>query len=151
MKNSSKSIRNVLVILLVFLGVGAIGGGAVLILSPSGELMGMPLSMLDHSPFSSFLIPGIVLFTILGIFPIVNAITLVKKPDSILAERLNAFKDMHWSWSYTIYTAFALIIWIQLELIFLNAVHWLHTFYMFLALTILSIALLKPVRDLYKR
>jgi hypothetical protein len=58
-----------LYILIVLLVLGAIGGGGLLILSPSGELIGMPLSLLDHSPFTSFLIPGIVLFTFLGLSP----------------------------------------------------------------------------------
>jgi len=69
-----------LISLLAFLGLGAIGGGGVLILSPSGELMGMPLSLLDHSPFSSFLIPGIILFTVLGLAPFLLIFALLKKP-----------------------------------------------------------------------
>jgi len=35
--------------------MGAIGGGAALIISPSGALMGMPLSVLENTPFNSFL------------------------------------------------------------------------------------------------
>jgi hypothetical protein len=35
--------------LLAFLGLGAIGGGAVLIISPTGALLGMPLSILEKS------------------------------------------------------------------------------------------------------
>ena len=52
----SKATRNLLIALLAFLGLGAIGGGAVLIISPSGKLMGMPLSILNPSPFTDFLI-----------------------------------------------------------------------------------------------
>ncbi|MEO8771127.1 MAG: hypothetical protein ABI402_13605 [Ferruginibacter sp.] len=137
--------------LLVLLGAGAIAGGAVLIISPSGKLMGMPLSMLNHSPFNSFLAPGIILFTILGIAPFLLVVALLKKTASKLAERLNFFKDMHWSWSYTIYTAFALIAWIQIEMMFLNAVSWLHTFYMFFAITILFVSLLPSIRNNYKK
>jgi len=58
---------------------------------------------------------------------------------------------MHWSWTYTIYVAFALIIWIQLEMVFLGAVGWLHTFYMFYSVAIIFVALLPQVRNLYKK
>lgn len=80
----SKVSRNLLIALLAFLGLGAIGGGAVLIISPSGKLMGMPLAMLDTSPFSNFLIPGIILFLVLGLLPMFLLIALLKNPHQNL-------------------------------------------------------------------
>ena len=47
---------------------------------------------------------------------------LLHKPVSQFAERLNLLGDMHWAWTGSIYVAFALILWIQLEMVFLNAV-----------------------------
>ncbi len=143
--------RNILLILLGFLGLGAIGGGGALIISPTGELIGMPLSMLEKSPFNSFFIPGVILFSVLGIIPLLLIIVLLKKPESKLAEHINLFKDMHWSWTYSIYIAFTLIIWIQIQMVFLQAVHWLHTFYMFYAIAIIIIALLPQIRNLSKK
>ncbi|MEQ9378625.1 MAG: hypothetical protein RIG68_25780 [Imperialibacter sp.] len=144
--------RNTLVSLLLFLGVGAMGGGAFLIISPSGELIGsLPLSILEHSPFASFLIPGVILFLILGLAPCLTAIALIKKPKSRLAEKLNLFKDMHWAWSFSIYIAFALIIWIQVETIFVQGVGWLQTFYMLYSIPLLVVALLPQVRAIYKK
>jgi hypothetical protein len=147
----SKTARNILLFLLAFLGIGAVFGGGVLIISPDGKLLGMPLFLLENSPFSSFLIPGIILFTILGLVPIYTIFALLKKPKSELAERINFFADMHWAWTYSIYIAFALIIWIQVEMIFLRAVHWLHSFYMFIGIAIIFVALLPQVRNLYKK
>jgi hypothetical protein len=143
--------RNVLLALLVFLGLGALGGGAVLIVSPNGELFGMPVSILEHSPFRSFLVPGIILFCVLGLVPSGLVVALLRKPDWRLAEQTNLFRDMHWAWTYSMYVAFALIIWIQVEMVFLQAVHWLHTLYMALALAIIIVALLPEVRRLYKK
>ena len=147
----SKTTRNILLILLGFLGLGAIGGGGVLIISPTGELIGMPLSELNNSPFHSFLIPGIILFSVLGLIPLLLIIALLKKPDSRLAEQINIFNDMHWSWTFSIYIAFILIGWIQIQMVFLQSVHWLHTFYMFYAVVIIIIVLLPQVRNLYKK
>ena len=147
----SKGTRYLLIVLLAFLGLGAIVGGGVFIISPGGKLMGMPLSILNDSPFDNFLIPGIILFSVLGIAPILLIIALMKKQDSKLADRINFFKDMHWSWSFSIYIAFILIFWIQIQMVFLSAVHWLHTFYMFLAVAIIFVALLPQVRNQYKK
>jgi hypothetical protein len=147
----SNKIRNLLIALLAFLGVGAIFGGAVFIISPSGKLIGMPLAILNPSPFHNFLIPGIILFFILGIIPLLLIAALLKKPPSKLADRFNFFNDMHWVWTYTIYIAFILIFWIQIEMIMLSAVSWLHTFYMLLAVVIIFVSLLPPVRNLYKK
>ena len=148
---SATAARNLLLLLLGLLGLGALGGGGVLVVSPSGQLMGMPLSLLAHSPFQSFLIPGLILFTVLGVAPCLLVVALLKKPRSPLAEWLNLLGDMHWAWTGSMYVAFALIIWIQLEMVFLNAVSWLHTVYMVWALLILLVALLPQVRALYKK
>lgn len=146
-----KIAQSILYILLAFLGLGAIGGGGALIVSPTGELLGMPLSMLEKSPFNSYLIPGIILFAVLGLSPLVLIIALLKKPESKLAEHINFFTDMHWSWTYSIYIGFILIIWIQLQMEFIHDVHWMHTFYMFLAVIIIFCALLPQVRNSYKK
>jgi len=150
--NTIKKIRNVFLIVLGFLALGAIGGGTVLIISPTGELMGIPLSEFKNIPFDSYLIPGIILFSVLGVIPLLLIIALLKKPESKIAEHVNIFKDMHWSWTFSIYIAFILIGWIHIQLIFLQGVvHWLQTFYMFYAILILIIALLPQMRYLYKK
>ncbi len=147
-----KTVTNVHLIFLGFLGISAIGGGAALIISPSGKLLGgLPLSILQHSPFTNFLIPGIILFVVLGLFPSLLIFALLKKSASPFAEHLNLFKDMHWAWSFSIYVAFALIIWIQVETIFVQGVGWLQTFYMFYAIPMIIVALLPPVRNYYKK
>ena len=59
-----------------------IGGGLVLIISPTGELIGIPVSEFKNIPFNSYLIPGIILFSVLGIIPSLLIIALLKKPIS---------------------------------------------------------------------
>ena len=149
---TSTTARNIHLALLVFLSLSAIGGGGALIISPSGKLLGgLPLSILERSPFNDFLIPGIILFVILGLIPGLLVIALLKKPSCLLLERINFFKDMHWAWSYSIYEAFALIIWIQVETIYVQGVGWLQTFYMLFSIPLILVALLPQVRNLYKK
>ena len=145
------SPRTTLLWLLGLLGLGALGGGGLLAVAPSGRLLGMPVAMLAGSPFADFLVPGMVLFSVLGVAPCLLVVALLKQPRSVLAERFNAFGDMHWVWTGSIYVAFALVLWIQLEMVFLNAVSWLHTLYMVWALAILFVALLPSVRRYYKK
>ncbi|MDD4967867.1 MAG: hypothetical protein PHT07_00400 [Paludibacter sp.] len=144
--------RNFLIFMLGFLGVGAFGGGGVFILSPSGDMMGgMSISAIENSPFTSFLIPGIILFTVLGVMPLVLVYALLKKPNWRLPEYFNFFNDMHWSWTFSIYVGFALIIWIQTEMIAMKMVHWSHSLYMGIALVILFVTMLPQVRMQYKK
>ena len=88
-----------LICLQFLLGLGALGGGGVLMAAPDGSLIQMPLSMLEHSPFSSFLISGVILFSLLGIYPVAVAYSLWQQPAWRLPEALNPFKHLHWSWA----------------------------------------------------
>lgn len=73
-----KSIRIIAVILLILLGISAIFGGGAFIIDPSGELIQMPVSLLEHSPFSTFLIPGLILFLLNGVSSIVIAVFVIR-------------------------------------------------------------------------
>ena len=149
---TQKTARKIHLSLLVFLGLSAIGGGCALIISPSGKLLGgLPLSILKDSPFDDFLIPGMILFLVLGVFPIFIVYALIKKTNSTFADRLNLFLDMHWAWTFSIYIAFALIIWIQVETIYIQGVGWLQTFYMLYAIPMIICALLPQTRKIYKK
>jgi len=57
----------------VLLGVGALAGGAALMLGPRGEILPLPVSALEGSPFDAYFWPGLILFVVLGLGPIVAA------------------------------------------------------------------------------
>lgn len=64
---------------LVLQGIGGVFGGAAFVLAPDGDLLRMPTSYLEGTPFSDFLIPGLLLLTLLGIFPLVVAVDLWRR------------------------------------------------------------------------
>jgi hypothetical protein len=145
-------MKNMLVGLLFFLGFSALFGGICLIISPTGQLIGhIPLSILKDSPFKNFLIPGIILFVVLGLTPTLVALALINKTPSALAEKFNFFFDMYWGWTFSIYIAFALIIWIQVETIYFQSVIWLQTFYLFYSIPLIIVTLHPSVRGYYKK
>lgn len=52
--------------LCVFTGLTAVAGGLALATAPGGE-NGPPLALLEHTPFKSFLVPGLVLLLVVGL------------------------------------------------------------------------------------
>ena len=143
-------MKILLIILQSLLAIGAIYGGGLLIISPSGELLGLPISLLETSPFKNFFVPGIILFLLLGVTPCLIVYGLVSKKDNKFAVIFNLFSDMHWAWSYSIYISIALIIWIQLQMVFINGVFWAHTLYVFWGLLMIVIALHPTVRSQFR-
>lgn len=73
-----------LVLLLLFLSIGAFYGGIQFILKPDGSGFGMSEALLQDSLFSDFLVPGIILFFTFGIIPFYVAFALIKKPKNAL-------------------------------------------------------------------
>lgn len=54
-------------VLCLVVGLFAIGGGLGLVARPDGSALGLPLSVLDHAPFASFLVPGLLLLVVVGV------------------------------------------------------------------------------------
>jgi hypothetical protein len=73
------------IFLLLFNGFGAFYGGISFIIEPSGSLLKMSDSFLENSPFNSYLIPGIVLLCVNGIYNFITLyIFLIKNPNAHL-------------------------------------------------------------------
>lgn len=140
-----------LIFLHLLLGIGAVFGGSVLTIDPTGRLLKMPITLLENSPFNSFLIPGIILFAVLGVSPLIISIALITKWQWKVADRINIFTEMHWSWTYSLYIGFALIIWITLEGFFIGEIVMIHVGYIFLGLMIQAVTLLPSVQKHYSR
>ena len=66
-------IATTALLLEILLSIGALGGGLVLMIAPRGEIMPLPLSALAGSPFDTYLVPGLILFGVLGFGPLVAA------------------------------------------------------------------------------
>jgi hypothetical protein len=114
-----KKINRLLFVLHVFVGLGAIGGGLMAILNPEGP-GGMPTDALKNSPFDNFLIPGIILFTIIGLGNVLSA-------GSILANsNYRGYISGVFSW--------ALVIWIVVQCIMLQMVVSLHVIFFVIGL-----------------
>ncbi|HUI31600.1 MAG TPA: hypothetical protein VLX91_15425 [Candidatus Acidoferrales bacterium] len=141
--------EKILVVMHILLGVGAMFGGLTFIIDPSGRLMKMPVEFLKNSPFNSFLIPGIILFLIVGILPLVVAYALTTKRRWRMADLLNIFPEMYWGWTFSLYIGFVLVIWIALEAFYIGVMAAVHLGYILYGLAIQAVTLLPSVQKNY--
>ncbi len=85
----------VLVFLLFFEAVAALYGGFSLVFDPTGALLKIGDEVLVNSPFSSFLIPGLILGVVLGLLPMLLIYPLLALPPWKWAHRLNIYKNQN--------------------------------------------------------
>ncbi|WP_063565374.1 hypothetical protein [Paenibacillus sp. O199] len=132
------------------LGIGAMVGGGALIIDPSGNLVHMPDSLLEHSPFGSFLIPGIILLLVLGVMPMIIAILLLRRTHWEIGEKLNLYSNQYWGWTFSLYTGFALIIWIMVQVYWIQHISVIHLIYFAWGVGIQIVTLLPDVQRRYQ-
>lgn len=109
-----KKVYRFLFILHLFVGIGAIAGGSMAILNPYTP-GGMSTDALNHSPFSNFLIPGIILFTVIGLGNLFSSMTFLFK------SKYQGYISSVFSW--------ALVIWIVVQCIMLRTIVYLHVIF----------------------
>lgn len=122
-----KTVYRLLLILHVFVGLGAIGGGIVTILNPQNP-MGITVDALKNSPFSNYLIPGIILFSVIGLGNIISALALYYKPW------FHGYISNVFSW--------ALVIWIVVQCIMLNMIALPHIIYFIIGVIEATLAMI---------
>jgi hypothetical protein len=124
-KPSRPFALRILMLLLLVIGVGALISGPMLFLSPDGSLMKLPADTLNGTPFPNFIIPGIVLFLFVGVFPVLVAYGLLKRPSWRWAEAINISKQFHWSWTASWAAGVIMLIWIAVETTLLGYISFL--------------------------
>ena len=147
----NRTTQSILIALLGFLSLGAFYGGIAFVISPDGSLLNMPVELINYSLFQNYLIPGIIFLVTFGIFPIYVIYGLIKKPESIIFNKLNLLYDYHFAWTFAVYIGFGQIIWINIQTLILNSVGIIHTIYSSLGILIICIALLPQTRNIYKK
>jgi hypothetical protein len=140
----------ILMFLLLFQSITAIAGGWGLVSNPSGSNLGFSVTMLEHSPFPDFLIPGLFLLVALGIGPAVILYGLIRKPKFRLAEIINIYKNYHWSWTFSYYLGIVLVLWIDIQVYFLREASILHFVYSVLGVLIIVVTNLPATKKCYR-
>jgi len=110
-----------------FIGIGAMGGGFMLVKDPSGSTLGVPLSLLEGSPFPNFLIPGIFLLAVNGV-------------GSMIGAGLS-FRRRRYAQEIAIVLGAILAAWILIQVVIIKSFSWLHILYIILGVVELGIGL----------
>ena len=109
------------------IGIGAMGGGFMLVKDPSGIALGVPLSLLEGSPFPNFLIPGIFLLAVNGV-------------GSMIGAGLS-FRRRRYAQEIAIVLGAILAAWILIQVVIIKSFSWLHILYIILGVVELGIGL----------
>jgi hypothetical protein len=93
--------RWLLMATLAFQGLSGVAGGIGMTFDPSGQSVQIPLEWLEGSPFSSYLLPGLFLLTVLGVGPLVTIFAL--------------WKRRAWAWLASLAVGVLLLVWLGVE------------------------------------
>ena len=110
-----------------FIGLGALVGGFILVKDPSGRALGVPLSLLEGSPFSDFLIPGIFLLAVNGVGSMIGAGF--------------SFTRRRYAQEIAMVLGAILVAWIVIQVVIIKSFSWLHILYFILGVVELGIGL----------
>jgi hypothetical protein len=108
--------------LLAFLGVTATLGGAAFILGPTtGENAWFPQKWLDEIPFiDSFVVPGLVLGIGFGLGSLVTFWGMLHRSHWPFLTWVERLTGMHWTWVATVLIGVGHMVWIGLELAYIQ-------------------------------
>lgn len=110
-----KTIVKICIILHIFVGIGALAGGFAAIINPYNPMGLDAAQALKFSPFKDFLIPGILLFTVIGLGNLFAALAFLRN-----------WRLKPWISGFF---ASALVIWIAVQCIMLQTIVALHVIY----------------------
>jgi len=68
--------------ILFFLGITSVIGAVPMLRDPYGSPLSMPQSLLAHSPFHSYLLPGLALLVCNGLLSFIIFVAVVKKQNA---------------------------------------------------------------------
>jgi len=152
MKSQNKPITvYILIVAMIFQAISGLLGGCLFVYDPSGEFMQMPLSMLKDTKFPNYLVPGLTLLLLLGIFPSFVAIRLIKKSGWKWANKLNIYKDQKWAWTYSLFVSIMLIIWIDVQIMLIGYGAPIQIVYAFVGVFLLIMTLMPCVKKYYTK
>jgi len=151
-QKSRPFILYVLVTILILQVIGALYGGISLVIDPSGKLLQMPAGeWLKGTPFADFLIPGIILSILLGVYPGLIIYGLLRRVSWKWAEAVNLHKEQYWANTHALYLGIMLIIWIDVQVYFIGYGHFIQTIYALKGLLITILALWPSIRGYYRQ
>ena len=119
-------MKTLLFILVSFIAVTSTLSGILMISKPNGEILNLPINLLEGTPFKDFLVPGLLLTIIVG-------------GVNLLAVFYNIQRHPNrYNWAIT--GGIVIIGWIISQMLLIRTLHWLHFIYVGIGFLIILIA-----------
>ena len=119
-------MKTFLFILLSFIAITSTLSGLLMISNSGGGILNLPLSLLDGTPFKDFLVPGILLTTIVGAVNLLAVFHNIKRHSD--------------RYKWAIAGGIMISGWIVVQIILIHAAHWLHFLYLGIGILIILLA-----------
>lgn len=103
---------------------------------PSGDLMGLPLVLLESVSLQTYLLPSMFLFVVMGILPLVAAVGLLRGQKS--------------AWIVTVGLSILLILWICFQIILWGAPIAIQITYLVIGVVMLGLCFIPSIREYYQ-
>ena len=103
-----------LVFVLLFLALNGLGGGIVMLMDPTGNLLGVA-DILPFLPVPNFILPGIFLVVVMGLLPLLIGYALIARPNWPWVDSLFRWGNHYWAWTATVALVAILAIWLAVE------------------------------------
>jgi len=152
MEQRSKKGTFLVYILWILMGIQAfsgLGGGALMLLDPTGKSLRLPAIFLMGTPFDDYLVPGLFLVLFLGLLPLLSLMGLAGLPWRSIRV-LNIYPYMHWGWTFALYTGIVLILWMDIQVFYIGYWDNIQTYNALTGVLILILTLLPPVVEHYR-
>jgi hypothetical protein len=108
-----------------FLALMALPVGWMMVRSPHGDILGMSIDWIARTPFGSWLMPGLFLFTVIGLGSLCAIYALFVRPGWQWAQHLNPFRTLRWEWTFAAGMGLAAMVWIVVQVLTLRMYFWM--------------------------
>ena len=139
----------VLAVMLVLLAIGALPAGFGFLRDPTGGKMGIGADALAGSPFRSYLIPGLFLVLVFGVWSLILTYGLLRRPHWPWFDLLTGWTREHWAWGFSVVQGAALMIWIVVQVAVIGSTSFLQPFYFVYGIILIALCLPAAVRRYY--
>lgn len=119
-------MKSLLFILVAFIAVTSTLSGLLMISNPDGDILNLSPAVLNGTPFKNFIVPGILLTAIVGSVNLLAVFFNMQRHP----------KRYNWSMAGGIMISG----WIIVQMLLIQAVHWLHFLYLSIGILIILIA-----------